>query len=247
LSSAPSPGDLYDWEQRHVIGRTDQDLPFYLDLTRRPGARVLELACGTGRITGPLAAAGVDVIGLDNDEDMLRVARRRYGHLALVAGDMRDFAFARPFDVVIAPYNCLQLLLSADDRRACLASAALHLAPQGVLAFEIRDFIGDARGVDVEPERLHQGSLDDATVTLHGGLRHDHERRVTTYTRRFEIVTDNAVHHVDDDVSLYSFAPGEIDALLAAVGLDGRALTVAGTGATRWVAGRLGHPFEPGG
>jgi hypothetical protein len=83
-------------------------------------------------------------------------------------------------------------------------------------------------------------------VTLHGGLRHDLGQRVTTYTRHFEITdVDGSEHSVDDDVSLYSFAPGQVDAMLGSVGLAGRA-TSHGP-AQRWVARRIGHPSEPGG
>ena len=50
---------LYDWECRHVLKRSDSDLDFWRGVAAaRPGAPVLELACGTGRLTIPLAAAG---------------------------------------------------------------------------------------------------------------------------------------------------------------------------------------------
>jgi SAM-dependent methyltransferase len=238
LSFVPSRGELYDWEQRDVIGRDVQDLAFYAALTG-PGAAILELACGTGRLSVPLGREGKRVVGLDLDPSMLAVARRRDPSLQLVRADMRRFTLHRGFDLVVAAYNCLQLLLTDGDRRACVQTAARHLASKGVLAVEVHDFFADGAPADVEPEALHTGQLGDATVTLHGGLRHDAGRRVITYTRRFEVRAPGApTRWVDDDVSLYSFEAGELADLLQAVGLAATH-EVVGTAVERWVARRM--------
>jgi SAM-dependent methyltransferase len=51
----------------------DEDVGFYLSLSRKLAPRkVLELGCGTGRITLPLAQLGFDVVGLDNQSEMLQ-------------------------------------------------------------------------------------------------------------------------------------------------------------------------------
>jgi SAM-dependent methyltransferase len=138
LSSVPSRGELYDWEQAHVLGRSDQDLAFYLELAERPGLSVLELGCGTGRLTIPVVESGADVVGLDIDPAMLGAARARHATVPLVCADMRAFAFGRAFDVVCAPYNCLQLLVDDTERQQCLESVVAVLAPGGVFAFEVR-------------------------------------------------------------------------------------------------------------
>jgi SAM-dependent methyltransferase len=247
LSSVPSRGELYDWEQAHVIGRSDQDLGFYRDLIDPARGSVLELGCGTGRLTIPLLESGAHVVGLDIDPAMLHTARDHHASVPLLCADMCSFAFARPFAVVLAPYNCLQLLITSEGRRACVESVAASLAAGGVFAFEVRDFVDGAQQVDVPAEVLHDAPLGDARVTLHGGLRHDLERRVTTYTRHFEIVAaaGGPAHAVDDDVSLYSFGPGELANLLGSVGLAGRATSEGGV--ERWVARRIGNRSEPGG
>ncbi|HEX9546546.1 MAG TPA: class I SAM-dependent methyltransferase, partial [Acidimicrobiales bacterium] len=68
---------LYDWECRNVHRRTDGDVAFWLDLATSVPGPCLELACGTGRVTHALAGAGIEIIGLDNDPDMLTVANAR--------------------------------------------------------------------------------------------------------------------------------------------------------------------------
>jgi SAM-dependent methyltransferase len=248
LSSDPSRGDLYDWEQANVIGRSDQDLPFYVELALATGGPVLELASGTGRLTAPLARAGFTVIGVDLDPDMLGVARRRCAGLpvSLVRADMRRFHVARPVPLVVVPYNGLQLLLTADDRRACLAAVAAALAPGGRFAFEVRDFLAGVQTTEVPSEPLLEAPLGDASVTLYAGVVHDLERRVTTYQRRFDIAAaDGTVRSVAHDIALYSFADGEVEALLAEAGLTGAAQP-AGS-AVRWVAGRISDRPDQGG
>ena len=64
---------LYDLDLAEDPG----DVDLYLALAARAGGKVIELGCGTGRITVPLAAAGHDVTGVDIDPTMLARARAR--------------------------------------------------------------------------------------------------------------------------------------------------------------------------
>src|SRR5712692_9697906 len=85
----------------------DGDLPFYLELARGQGQRVLEVACGSGRVLVPLARAGFDVVGIDASPHMLVLARTKLdtqpnGDVLLVQADMRDFRLATTnFDLAI--------------------------------------------------------------------------------------------------------------------------------------------------
>src|SRR5919202_3691329 len=55
----------------------DADLSLYLELASETGGRVLEAACGTGRVLVPLVGAGFSVVGLDVSSEMLAVARQK--------------------------------------------------------------------------------------------------------------------------------------------------------------------------
>ena len=58
-------------------GTFEDDLGFYLGLAREAEPPVLELATGTGRVSLPIARAGVSIVGVDSSAEMLAVARRK--------------------------------------------------------------------------------------------------------------------------------------------------------------------------
>ena len=144
--------DYYD-ESPVVKGRV-QDVSFYRDAAREFGDPVLELGCGTGRITMALAEAGKRVTGLDLSERMLeRAVKKRAGLLRearervhLIQGDMTKFDLGEKFRLVIIPFRPLQHLLEVKQHVDCLECARKHLAPGGRLVLDV--FQTDA-------ERMH--------------------------------------------------------------------------------------------
>ena len=155
----PRVAEAYDAE----IGRLDEvvrdDIAFYAGLAREAseaGHAVLELGCGTGRVTLPIAQAGVEVVGLDSSPAMLEVARRKAAeaeNLHWVLGDMGDFQLGQRFGLVIIPFRSFLLLLTVEEQKACLARIREHLVDGGRLALNIfnpsilyiADWLGDRR------------------------------------------------------------------------------------------------------
>ena len=66
---------FYDWENAQTVGR--RDVPFWRAVAATAGGPVLELGCGTGRVSLPLARAGVQLVGIDRSAPMLDRARRQ--------------------------------------------------------------------------------------------------------------------------------------------------------------------------
>src|SRR5919202_2393911 len=87
----------------------DADLSLYRELASETGGRVLEAACGTGRVLVPLALAGFSVVGLDVSAEMLSLARAKLagaedgarGRSRLVEADMRSFDLGEQFDLAV--------------------------------------------------------------------------------------------------------------------------------------------------
>lgn len=123
-------------------GRDDRpDVEFYVDRARDADGQVLELACGTGRVTLPLLRTGVDVDGFDLSGDALDVLRERARDQGLEptvwADDMADFAVDREYALAICPFNALQHMTTVEDQLACLASVHDALAPGGAFVFDV--------------------------------------------------------------------------------------------------------------
>lgn len=127
---------FYDWENAQTVGR--RDLRFWTDLARRTKGAVLELGCGTGRVSVPVAKVSERFVGIDRSAPMLarlrtRLKRTRLGsRAAIVRGDIRALPFRKRvrFPLVMAPYGILQSLLRDADLRATLRSVA-RVVPRG--------------------------------------------------------------------------------------------------------------------
>src|SRR5205823_7761260 len=66
---------FYDWENARTLGR--RDVPFWRRLAAEITGPILELGCGTGRVTLPLARDGARIVGIDRSAAMLARAVRR--------------------------------------------------------------------------------------------------------------------------------------------------------------------------
>src|SRR5947207_15222737 len=130
---------FYDWENAQTVGR--RDVPFWRRVAADAGGPVLELGCGTGRVSRPLAKAGVDLVGIDRSAPMLAraVTKSPTRQLAkFVRGDIRALPFEEgSFASVIAPYGILQSLTRPRDLTATLASVARVLAVGGTFGIDL--------------------------------------------------------------------------------------------------------------
>ena len=118
-----------------------RQLTFYRTLADRQRGAVLELACGTGQLIVPIASMGQLTTGLDLSSAMLAAARRRAAdagaRVELVEGDMRNFDLGQRFALIFVARNSLLHLSEPDEFATLLAAVRSHLAPGGILAFDI--------------------------------------------------------------------------------------------------------------
>ncbi|MBI2855470.1 MAG: class I SAM-dependent methyltransferase [Chloroflexi bacterium] len=171
--------DIYDW----IYAWKQDDIAFYVEEAQRSGGPVLELGCGTGRVTIPIARAGIEVVGLDRSTKMLQVARRKAkaqghlpGKLTWVRGDMRRFSLGRRFALVIIPFRGFLSLLTVQEQQSCLECVGEHLALGGRLIFDA--FVPDLDML-----------IDNGTTPFHfGDVSHpeDGRRLVVWHQNRFD-------------------------------------------------------------
>ncbi|MDQ3928404.1 MAG: class I SAM-dependent methyltransferase, partial [Chloroflexota bacterium] len=102
---------------------------------------VLEIACGTGRVSIPIARLGFAVTGLDIVPGMLALARSKSAGLPTrwVEGDARTFDLGEQFHLVFLTGNAFQAFLTRPDQEAVLERVRAHLHDDGLFAFETRN------------------------------------------------------------------------------------------------------------
>jgi len=140
-AAAARSADIARYYDLDVAHERD-DIDMYLALASGSDGPILELACGTGRICIPLAAAGYDVTGVDLDAAMLdragtnwreqTSADGRGGSLTLVERDVTQMELGRRFDLAILGLNSLLVIGHGKSaQRAALAAMARHLTRDG--------------------------------------------------------------------------------------------------------------------
>ena len=127
---------------------------YLVDILKAEGINdglLLELGCGTGRMTRLLAAEGYDMIGVDNSEEMLSVAREytmENTEILYLLQDMREFELYGTVRAIVSICDSMNYLLEKADLVQTLRLANNYLDPGGVFIFDLntehkyRDILG---------------------------------------------------------------------------------------------------------
>ena len=115
----------------------DADLGFYL-LALGENMDILELGCGSGRLSRALAGRGHRVTGVDISSEMLsRAAMLDTTNITYLREDMTQISFQKRFGAIIVPYNTLNLLTEPGKVEHCLQLIRDHLLEKGLLLLQI--------------------------------------------------------------------------------------------------------------
>lgn len=154
-TTAASPAEVYDrffvpalFQQWGTVVTAAAEL--------KPGERVLDVACGTGALAcvahAEVGAAG-SVVGLDTNEEMLEVARRKEASIEWRNGRAEALPFRdESFDRVVSQFG----FMFFEDRPAALREMMRVLRPGGKLAVAVCDALDHSAGYAVLAELLHR-------------------------------------------------------------------------------------------
>ncbi len=221
LPAARIPSIYQDAEHYDSLAQltAPADLPLYLDQVERHGGPVLELGCGTGRICLPIAATGLECVGIDNAPVLIAKARAKAAiagiDVTLVEEDVRAFSLGQTFGLVIFPYNAVNHLLDLTSLVACLSSVRRHMSSAS--RFIVDTFNPEPQQLGSDPE--HETLILDYH-DVHRGKRvvmternaYDPARQVNRVTWEYQI--GNEPRARVDVIDLRVFFPQELDALL---------------------------------
>ena len=194
------------YDEAYASVPDQNDVSFYVELARRVGGPVLELACGTGRVLLPIARQGIAIHGVDSSPAMLAQLRRNLeGETATVrklvavsSGDLRSFRSEGTYPLIIIPFRPLQHMYTVEDQVAALKTAAFHLAPDGLLAFDVfyPRFESLLSGIGEEKLELQWTARDDPAKTVCRYFRKDAVDKIAqnfTATFIYRTYRDNQV------------------------------------------------------
>jgi len=211
--------EFYDCE----FANREHDIPFFLKQARLLGGPVLEVACGTGRITMPIARAGIEITGLDVSRPMLERARSKAKaeRLALnwLEQDCRAINSTQQFSMIFSATNAMQHLHDFDSVNAFLTSSKHALRPGGILILDAFN-PNLAKLARTTATRYHHKSIVDAAG------RKLHVEVASQYDPAGQILSFTLFYLCDGDltrtkkVSMRCFFPEELMALCRLNGLE---------------------------
>ena len=130
--------DFYD----DYYGRNTGDIDFWVEQCKNKN-KILEIACGTGRITIPIIESGKKVYALDYSSAMLDILKEKSktnkyskDDIELFCQDMRNMNFNIKFDIIIITSNSVNHLEKTEDFEQLLSCAYNLLEKDGVLIFD---------------------------------------------------------------------------------------------------------------
>lgn len=127
---------IYDKVNQH-----EEDIKFYYNIAKKLKGKVLELCCGTGRITIPLKEKGIDITGVDFTKAMLNEAKKKANNKKLQIDffleDMRVLNLKKKFSMIFIPFNSLQNTYSIEDVSKIFTVVTKHLEEDGIFVFDI--------------------------------------------------------------------------------------------------------------
>ena len=205
---------LYDLEN----GRHEPSEKFYLSLAQRFGDPVLELGCGTGRFTIPIAQSGLKITGVDIVPQMLEKGKEKADALLItwVEADGRNFHLDQQFNFIFESGGMFQHLLTRVDTEAMLRCVHEHLAENGRFLIHTTFTKPNMMGSTTEEEEwFNYDHVNGWRVVVSGTDHYDavHQVRHETAVRRWQDQTGNMVERTAP-LALRQYFPQELETLL---------------------------------
>lgn len=133
------------------------DVPFFLEEARRAGGDVVEIMAGTGRVSLPLATAGIPLTCVDVSPAMLARLRRKLADRGATADVVQQSAAAldlgRRYALAFVAFHSFEELVQDAERRDALVRIREHLAPGGRFVCTLHDPAVRLRAVDPDREQ----------------------------------------------------------------------------------------------
>lgn len=151
--------DLYD-----SYVKVNLDIPFFMEETSQFDDEILELMCGTGRVSIPLLESGRKLCCIDYSEKMLDIFKSKIKDkdypVRLIQMDVTNLELNKKFGLIILPFHSISEILSSDLQFKALECISTHLRPEGTFICTLQNPTTRLRTSDGITRRLGEFYLD---------------------------------------------------------------------------------------
>ena len=218
-------GDLiYDANIYDGLNTFLSDLQFYKKwMPKNKEAKILELCCGTGRLTIPIAKDRYDICGVDYTPSMLEQARAKASEANLeidfIEADIRSLNLQEKFDLIFIPFNSIHHLYKNEDLFKALEGVKNHLKEEGLLLLDcfnpnIQYIVESEKGENVVAEYT---TSDGREVLIKQTMRYENATQINRIEWHYFI---NGEFHSVQNMDMRLFFPQELDSYLEWAGFS---------------------------
>lgn len=209
---------IYDANIYDGMNTNLNDLQFYKRwLPKNKSASILELCCGTGRITLPLAKDGYHICGVDYTSSMLEQAKIKASEAGLevkfIEADIRTLDLQETYDLIFIPFNSIHHLYKNEDLFKALNVVKNHLKQGGLFLFDCYNpniqFI--VEGEKEEKEIAKYTTKDRRDVSIKQIMRYESETQINRIEWHYFI---NGKFDSIQNLDMRMFFPQELDTYL---------------------------------
>lgn len=212
-------GNIYDGMNTNLV-----DLQFYKSwLPNNKDARILELCCGTGRLTIPIALDGYDISGVDYTSSMLKQAKIKASGLGLkinfIEADIRTLNLQEKYDLIFIPFNSIHHLYNNKDLFKALNVVIKHLNKEGLFLLDCFNpnirYIVD--GEQKQKEIASYTTDDGREILIKQTMRYESKTQINRIEWHYFI---NGLFDSIQNLDMRMFFPQELDSYLEGSGFD---------------------------
>ncbi|WP_042475658.1 class I SAM-dependent methyltransferase [Bacillus ndiopicus] len=207
-----------------MYGNYQDDLLYILEYASGIEKPIIELACGTGRLTIPMAKSGLNMVGIDLHGGMLNRAKQKAAQEQLTINFEQqdctalDLAFKSP--LIFMTGNSFQHFLTNPSQDLLFHSVKKHLLPKGQFIFDTRNPNIAELSVVNEYEESYVNN-DNQTVLEKHFEEYNHDTQILYCVTETEIIeSGQLIHTAKDSISLRYVFPLELHRLLESHGFE---------------------------
>lgn len=197
-----------------------EDLMYILQCVKQEKSPIIELACGTGRLTIPMAKHGFDMYGVDIHPGMLNVAIRKAKeeqlNIHFEQQDCTKLNLSVKSPLIFMTGNSFQHFLTNENQDALFCSVKAHLQPNGEFIFDTRNPILAELAIAEETEDRYTNSTEQLVIEKNYET-YNHQTQILYCTTIYEVMAQGQlIERREEAISLRYTFPMELRRMLDA-------------------------------